>query len=76
MKSRSSPSPRSNDWKVWQWLLTVPGSSARPGKRHVAGLRRAGRLHRRDRPSVIAIARSGCQPSGVNTRSGSSRMVV
>src|ERR1700730_705201 len=33
MKSRSSPSPRSSDWKAWQWALTVPGRSAFPGSR-------------------------------------------
>src|SRR5215470_15723684 len=33
MKSRSSPSPRSSEWKVWQCALTVPGRRARLGSR-------------------------------------------
>src|SRR6266446_3278495 len=72
MKSRSSPSPRNSDWKVWQWAFTVPGSSAlsrsltSPGSTAPTGPMNA------IRPSVIAIARSATQPPGVRARSGRS----
>src|SRR5256885_4457690 len=76
MKSRSSPSPRSSDWKVWQCALTVPGSSARPGSAWSPRCGVPAAWTAATRPSVIATARPLCQPSGVSTSSGKSRIIV
>src|ERR1043166_2826652 len=72
MKSRSSPSPRNSDWKVWQWAFTVPGSSALPRSLTSPGSTAPTGPMNAIRPSVIAIARSATQPSGVRARSGRS----
>src|SRR5256886_14574531 len=72
MKPRSSPSPRNSDWKVWQWAFTVPGSSAFPRSLTSPGSPAPAGPMNAIRPSVIAIARSAAQPSGVRARSGRS----
>src|SRR5262249_1581024 len=72
MKSRSSPSPRSRDWNVWAWALTVPGNNALPGKGTSPGSGAWMGPTKAIRPSVMATARSVAHPAGVRTRSGSS----
>src|SRR5262249_23989027 len=72
MKSRSSPSPRNSDWKVWQWAFTVPGSSALPRSLTSPGSTAPAGPMNAIRPAVIAIARSAAQPSGVRAGSGRS----
>src|SRR5437879_4753669 len=77
MKARSSPSPRSSDWKAWQCALTVPGRSALPGRRVMSvAVTSAGELGATSviRPSrTVTISSLNREPSATTT-SGKSRI--
>src|SRR3989338_693841 len=72
MKSRSSPSPRRSDWKVWQWALTGPGRSALPPSPRSPGQSRPAGSTAAMRPPSTITARPDFQPDSVSTRSGRS----
>src|SRR5206468_2321281 len=74
MKSRSSPSPRSSAWKVWQCALIVPGTHALPARRTSPACAAPTSCTATMRPSAIATARSASQPVSVRTRSARSLM--